>query len=185
MNTWRRVAQGAALAATLAAGSLLAQEVSVDFDHNVNFGQYHTFCFNKVHASDQIVEGRLRDAIAKDLTSKGWQQADSGCNVSIDAIGGVKERKEYDTFYEELGPEWGWRSGLRGWGTWGNASEITTVDEIPVGLLVVDLYDANSKELVWRGTSRDYLTNNAEKNAEKLNKSIDKLFSKFPLKGKG
>jgi hypothetical protein len=184
MDKWRTILQGTALVMTLAAGTMLAQETSTDFDHNANFAQYHTFCFNKVYASDPTVQGKLKDAIAKDLTAKGWQQSDSGCNISVAAVGDVKGQKEYQTFYDSLGPEWAWSAGLSGWGTWGNESSITSVDNIPVGLLIVDLYDANSKQLVWRGTSRDYLSGNEDKNAEKLSKSVNKMFNKFPPKSK-
>jgi Domain of unknown function (DUF4136) len=182
MSRWRVMAKSAALAATLAAGTLLAQGVHVDFDNSANFGQYKTFCFIQVHSSDQTAETRLKEAITKNLTDKGWHVADSDCQVSIAAIGGVKDRKEYSTFYEGLAPGWGWRSGLRGWGDWGSGGVIIRVDDIPVGLLVVDLFDTSSKQLVWRGTSKNYLSGNSDKNADKLHQAVDKMFNKFPPK---
>jgi hypothetical protein len=56
----------------------------------------------------------------------------------------------------------------------------TTVDEYTVGTLVVDIFDAKSKQLVYRGTATDELSNKPEKNAKKLAKASDKLFKDFP-----
>ena len=50
-----------ALACLMPAAALRAQSVHTDYDHKVNFAQYHTFSIYRVHASDQIVERRLHD----------------------------------------------------------------------------------------------------------------------------
>ena len=56
----------------------------------------------------------------------------------------------------------------------------TTVDKIPVGTLVVDLYDTNSAQLVWRGEAQDQLSEKPDKDTRKLNKAVEKMFEKFP-----
>jgi len=56
----------------------------------------------------------------------------------------------------------------------------TTVENIPVGTLVVDIYDSNSQHLLWRGLARDQLSDKPDKNTEKLQKAVDKMFEKFP-----
>ena len=44
----------------------------------------------------------------------------------------------------------------------------------------MDIFDAKSKQLVYRGTATDELSNKPEKNAKKLAKASDKLFKNFP-----
>jgi hypothetical protein len=56
----------------------------------------------------------------------------------------------------------------------------TAVEDVPVGTLIVDMYDTSSKRLVWRGMARDTLSDKPEKNSEKLQKAVDKMFAKFP-----
>jgi len=56
----------------------------------------------------------------------------------------------------------------------------TTVNSYEVGTLVVDIFDAQTKEAIWRGTSTKTLSENPQKNAESLNKAILKMFEKFP-----
>ena len=54
------------------------------------------------------------------------------------------------------------------------------MDEYTVGTLVVDIFNAKSKQLVYRGTASDELSDKADKNAKKLAKASDKLFKDFP-----
>jgi hypothetical protein len=56
----------------------------------------------------------------------------------------------------------------------------TTVDRIPIGTLVVDIYDTSSKQLLWRGLAHDQLSDKPNKDTKKLEKAVDKLFDKFP-----
>jgi hypothetical protein len=171
------------LAATLTL-PLAAQDVKTDYDHKADFHAYHTFSFHKIHASDPLFESRIHDEIASQLTARGLQMVPSGGDLNIAAIGGMSTQQEYSTFYDGLGGfGFGWR-GWRGWGGgWAGPGETTTtVTQIPVGTLVVDLYDHNTHQLVWRGTASDQLSNKADKNTKKLDKAIDKMFDKVPPK---
>jgi hypothetical protein len=62
----------------------------------------------------------------------------------------------------------------------GRGMETTTVEKIPVGTLVVDIYDTGSERLVWRGLAHDQLSDKPDKNTQKLQKAVDKMFDKFP-----
>lgn len=46
----------------------------------------------------------------------------------------------------------------------------TTEQDYKEGTLVVDLYDGNSKQLIWRGSAEDSVSNNPEKNEKNLDK---------------
>jgi hypothetical protein len=70
--------------------------------------------------------------------------------------------------------------GYRWGGMGGMGSATTTVSEYTVGTLVVDMFDAKSKGLVWRGAAQDELSDKTEKNIKKLAKASDKLFKDFP-----
>ncbi len=60
----------------------------------------------------------------------------------------------------------------------------TVVNEYAVGTLVVDMFDAKTKNLVFRGTAEDEISDNPEKNAKRLEKASTKLFKDFPPKAK-
>jgi hypothetical protein len=49
------------------------------------------------------------------------------------------------------------------------------------GTLVIDLFEKNSKKLMWRGTATDTISDDPKKNAEKIQKATEKMFKKnFP-----
>jgi hypothetical protein len=62
----------------------------------------------------------------------------------------------------------------------GRVEATTTEQDYKEGTLVVDMYDAKTKQLIWRGSSEDTGSNNAEKNKRNLDKGVAKMFNKFP-----
>jgi len=49
-----------------------------------------------------------------------------------------------------------------------------------IGTLVVDLYDANGKQMIWRGIAQNALSSKGSKNAKELNRAIDQVFKQYP-----
>ena len=68
--------------------------------------------------------------------------------------------------------------GYRGFGGMGTAT--TVVSEYTVGTLVVDMFDAKNKNLVFRGTAEDEISDNPDKNKKRLEKASTKMFKNFP-----
>ena len=67
---------------------------------------------------------------------------------------------------------------------WGGGMGTTTVNTYVTGTLAVDLYSAQTKKLAWRGVGSDTMSDKAEKNAEKVNKAVEKMFKAYPPKKK-
>jgi len=151
-----------------------AQQVKTDYDHNANFGQYKTYSWKMVQTKDPLMVDRIKDAVNAALSAKGWTQVESGGDVSVVAIEITQNQQTLNTFYDGLGGGWRWS----GFGGFGEAT--TTTDTYQVGTLVVDLFDAKAKNLVWRGSSSDTLSNNADKNTKNLDKGVQKMFGHFP-----
>jgi len=149
----------------------MAQQVKTDYDRNANFTQYKTYSWSSVKTKDPLLVDRIKSSVDSALAAKGLSQVDSGGDLSINAMEITKNQQTLNTFYD--GGFGGWR-----WGGFGNAT--TTTETYRVGTLVVDLFDTQSKELVFRGSSSDTLSNNSDKNIKNLNKGVDKMFKKFP-----
>jgi hypothetical protein len=175
MNTVQKTLLAGVVAVLLLPVSGSAQKVETDYDHSANFTQYHTYTWGHVASSDPLFESRIRDAVDHALEAKGWRLAPEGADadVTVTAVAMEKNKKEYTTFYDGLGPGWRWHG-------WGMGMATTSVKDVPVGTLIVDLYNTSSKGLVWRGVARDTLSDKPEKNSEKLEKAVDKMFAKFP-----
>jgi len=163
----------------LLAGTSFAQQVKTDYDRSADFGKYKTFSWEHVKTQDALDVDRIKSAVNAALTAKGWAQVDSGGDISIMAIQMTHDQQTLNTFYDGFGGGWGWRRfGGGGFGGFGDAT--TTTDTYQVGTVVVDLFDTKTKQLLWRGTTSDTLSNNSNKNIENLNKGVEKMFKKFP-----
>ena len=175
----RRFAMAAAL--VLSGAAAFAQDVKVDFDKSANFDAIKTFAV-KIGTSwnNQISEKRVVDEITQTLTEKGWKSAPEDKADAIVVLHGATEKqKSLNTFYSGMGGYGGY--GWRGWGGgMGTGTATTTESEYLVGTLVVDIFDAKTKQLMFRGTAQDDLSDKAEKNVKKLNKASDKMFKDFP-----
>jgi hypothetical protein len=159
----------------LFAGAASAQQVKTDYDRSTNFAQYKTYSWENVKTKDALDVDRIKSAVNAALAAKGWTQVASGGDVSIVAMEMTQNQQTLNTFYDGMGGGWGWR---RFGGGFGEAT--TTTETYKVGTVVVDLFDAKTKELIWRGSSTDTLSNNSDKNIKNLDKGVDKMFKHFP-----
>jgi hypothetical protein len=157
-----------------------AQKISTDYDPKANFSDYKTFTWIRppTFRSDPLMTQRILDDVNAALTAKGWQEVSEGADVGIAAHVATRREHTLETFYNGFGGGWGWRHF---WG--GGLGEAVTVPRTyAVGTLVLDLFDAHTKQLIWRGMATDALTGNPTKDSARLAKAVQKLFKKFPPK---
>ncbi len=120
----------------------------------------------------------MLDEITSALTEKGWKSVDANPDALVLLHGATEKQKSLNTFYS--GGGYG-GYGYRGWGGMGGmGTATTTTSEYIVGTLVVDIFDAKTKGLMFRGSATDELSDKPEKNAKKLQKASDKMFKDFP-----
>jgi hypothetical protein len=160
----------------LFAGKVSAQQVKTDYDHGANFAQYKTYSWEQVKTNDPLDVDRIKSAVNAALAAKGWTLVDSRGDVSIVAMEITRNQQTLNTFYDGFGGGWGWRRF--GGGGFGEAT--TTTETYKVGTVVVDLFDTKTKQLIWRGSESDTLSNNSDKNIKNLDKGVEKMFKKFP-----
>jgi hypothetical protein len=176
--TKHRVAAGIVLPATL-----LFAGAMVDYDHSVNFGKYHTYSWITVSVQEPLWQDRVKNAIDNQLIAKGWQRVDSGGDASVSAFGSTYSERTLETWYSG-GLGGGWYH--RGWWTGGGPGfTTTTIERTPVGTLHIDIFDSQTKKVIWHGVATDTLTAKPDKNEKKLEKSVADLFKKFPPPEKG
>jgi hypothetical protein len=169
---------GVAVAALATAGLCIA-DLKTDYDHNADFGRYHTYSWiQPAKANDSLWSGRITSDVDSALSAKGWQKVPSGGDASVSAFGSTRNQKTLQTYYDGMGGGWGWRG-------FGDGMATTTVENTPEGTLVVDIFDSNTKKLIWRGVDTKSLSGNPEKNIDKLAKAVEDMFKKFPPASKG
>jgi Domain of unknown function (DUF4136) len=152
------------------AAMAFAADVMTDYNHQVDFGRYHTYSWIGVKAGG-LWQDRIMNAVDSQLAAKGWSKVASGGDAAVSAFGKVNERETMETFYDGF-PGWGWRG-------WGGMATTTTVPQ-RVGTLTVDIFDGGTKQLIWRGTAEHALSSNPEKNEHKMDEDVTKMFDHFP-----
>jgi len=163
-------------AVLLFASASFAEQVKTDYDRGADFSHYKTYSWEKVQTPDPLWVDRIKEAVNAALTSKGLTPVESGGDVAIVSLEMTKDQRTLNTFYNGFGGGWRWGGGF------GNAT--TTVGNYKVGTLVVDMFDANSKKLVWRGSSSDTLSDKSDKNIKNLDKGVQKMFDHYPPSAK-
>jgi hypothetical protein len=173
MKLIRRIVMYTALSLAGLATSF-AQQVQTDFDHRADFSQYKTYSWEQIKPANSLWTSRIKHAVDNQLAAKGWTPAEQGADVAIMAIETTQTQRSLDTFYDGFGGGWGWR----GFGGFGDAT--TTEHDYKEGTLVVDMYDAKSKKLIWRGSTEDSLSGKPANNEKNLDKGVAKMFKAFP-----
>ena len=157
-------------AVTLACSTMTT---SVDYDHTVNWSNYKTFqVMEGTKAPSDFTQKRIDNGITQALQAKGWNPTTSSPQILVYPHVVLSQEKQWNTM--SMG---GW--GYRGWGGMGGGMATTTETNIPIGTLIVDLVDANTKEMVWRGMAQDQVKPNGE-SADTINEAMQKLFQNFP-----
>jgi len=154
-----------------------ASDVNTDYDHKADFSRYHTYSWLGVRAGNSLWADRIRGDVDSQLAAKGWTRVESGGDVSVAAFGKLTEQDTMQSFYNGF-PGWGWM----GWG--GTGTVTTTVTPERVGNLTVDIFEGQSKRLIWRGTASGTLSSKPEKNDKKLEHAVIEMFEHFPPKTK-
>jgi hypothetical protein len=176
MNVKYLVSAGLVALFTTACGYSI--KTSTDYDRNVSFTNYHSFFMMKGNSSgNTLMDQRAAADVKSALTAKGWMEVPDGeGQAAVVVHAATKTKHTYETMYDGWGGGWGWR---RGWGG-GFGGSTTFVNDYKVGTLVVDIFDAKTKQAIWHGTASDALSDSAKSNAQATEQAIDKMFGNFP-----
>jgi hypothetical protein len=164
---------------SLVGGAAVAVDVKTDYDKEADFTPIKTFAVKLGTGwGNEISEKRVVDAVTKAIAAKGWTPvAEDQADALVVVHGASSEKQTLHTFYDGWGG-YGWY----GWGGMSMGSSTTTTYTYTVGTIVVDVFDAKSKALLWRGHAEDEIKNSVEKREKQLNKALTKLFQAFPPK---
>lgn len=165
-----------------------ADHVNTDYNHQTDFRSLHTYTWGKVKATNPLNTDRIERAVNEKLQKEGWQELPSGGQVTIMATDHIHTEQEAENYYSPMPDGWGGGWGWGGWG-WGmgggfGGEELSTTNDVRTAHLVIDLFDTQSKKLLWRGVSRGELTDKPNVNRKRLYSDIDQMFRGFPPRTK-
>lgn len=149
--------------------------VSHDYDSREDFSRLKTWSWVKPDqaqggASSEISslnQDRIRRAVHDELGFKGYSLVNSNPDFLVQTYTSVGQRIEVEPGYQ-----WGW---------YGN--EVQVYDE---GTLVIDVFQAKEKRLVWRGTASEVVDPRSNLSPEerdaRIQEAVQKVLADFPPK---
>lgn len=173
------------LTLTLIAAPSIAQKVFVDFDSSADFDSYKTFAWattpeTSMQSSNALMHSRLKNGIEHYLTQGGLTEVESDPDLYVTYHTSDKEELSINTtnWGYGYGPRWGWDP------YWGGSMGTTTssVTSYTRGTLVIDIWDAKEKQMIWRGSASDVIPQNPDKLAKKIDKSLAKIVKEWQKK---
>jgi uncharacterized protein DUF4136 len=145
-----------------------AQDVTYDYDKSANFAALTSYAWvNGDRVGDDLNHQRIVSAVDSQLAAKGVHK--------VDAVAGADLLVTYHAVITHDVAVNGNRAGLTRFAS-------ARVEDVPVGALIVDIVDAKSHAVVWRGmVSRDLDVKASPEQREKnINKAVEKLFKHYP-----
>jgi hypothetical protein len=169
------------LALIFSAGPLFAQKIYIDYDMSYDGSTIKTFAWKEtaetsVARVNPLMHSRIVNGIEYYLALSGAHETDANPDVYVTYHGSTEEEIYLDTDYYGYGypSHWGY------YGHTGYGAGVTTVRKYEIGTLVVDVWDAASNKLIWRGTATNItVTDNPAKMEKKLNKALKKMVGQW------
>lgn len=164
-----------------------AQDVTVDFDKSADFSKFKTYSWTKgTPAKNYLIDRQISSSIEGHLAARGLRRVEQGGDLGVMYIAAVETDVHVST------------SSWVSTGNWmtpitSGISIKSQMWDIETGTLVVCLFDASGKSLLWRGTARtklderskqrsplDAMTEDARKVEKKVKKAVEKMFKQYP-----
>ena len=170
----------------LAPALVIAQKTSHDFDKTANFAGFKTYAFKDgTKVGQPLIDDRIVAALEKELAAKGLTKSEANPDVIVVYHVAFDKEKDISTFSSGYGGGYG-PYGYGWGGGWGSTSSTTTVRDILVGTMVIDIADAKKNQIAWRGMGVKEVNTTAspEKRDKSINEAVKKILKNYPPKVK-
>ena len=164
--------------------SCTSVRLGLDYDTSTDFSSLKTFAWHPEslreddkNLQNPLMDARIRTAIEETLISKGYRKV---VLDSADFLVGFHFSVEKKLDVNTMNATFGYSRYGRG----GSIGYQTSVSEYDEGIIVIDIAEAETKALVWRGSGsrRVGTSNDPDKVTEKVNRAVSEILSQFPPK---
>ncbi len=157
-----------------------AQQVHIDYDRMARFTAYKTIAWvdtmdTSLAGVSQLVDERIKNTIINTISSGRLKFVEDDPDLYVTYHASTNEQLQFNTISFGYGYPGSWY-----WDPyWGGAYSTTSVSTYTEGTLIIDIWLAREKTLIWRGTATAVVSNNPEKNAKKIEKAVTKIAKKW------
>lgn len=163
-------------------------KVNSDFDKTTDFSQYKTYSYygwaeNSDKILNQFDKERIEKAFGDEFKKRGIEHVESDGDMVV-TLFVVTEQKQQTTAtttnmgggyggYYGHGPGYGWGGGM-------STTSYNTYD-YTVGTLVIDIYDAKEKKLIFESIGSDTINEDPKKRDKTTPITVSAIMRPFPI----
>jgi hypothetical protein len=168
-------------------------KVITDYDKTVDFSKYKTFeYYGWSQDSDKLLnrfdKERIEKAFGDEFTKRGLKYVESGGDLIVTLFIVTEQKEQTTATTTGMGGGYGYGygyGGYYGYGPgygWGGMSHTTyNTYDYTVGTLVVDVYDATEKKLIWESSGEGTINENPKGKDERIPTAIEKIMKPYPV----
>ncbi len=132
---------------------------------------------------------RVEDAFVKEFKKRGLTFTKENGDLVISLFFVTREKSEttahttgtgvyggYYGGYYGYGPRWGWGPGFN------YSTTSYTTHDYKEGTLIVNVFDAKAKKLIWEGIATDALKENSKGRENRIKNVVAKIMAHYPVK---
>jgi Domain of unknown function (DUF4136) len=155
--------------ATLGGAAAYAESTNAVGDTAAPFSTYNTYAWTAGTTSpDAVTERRIHAAVEAQFSGKGVRLAEPDETPLIYVATHVVTDQKKDLIANGFAPTAFDKGGA-------------AIPALSKGMLVVDVYDATSKKIVWRGVATGTGSDGPTKNADRIERALADMFKQLPV----
>ncbi len=177
--------------AVLAISSCSSIKVISDMDQTVDFTKFKTFeYYGWAEESDKILnrfdKERIESAFGDEFRKRGMTYVESEGDVIVTLFIVTEQKTKTTATTTGMGGMYGGYGGYYGHGPgygWGGGMSTTTYSDYDyvVGTLVVDMYDAKEKHLIWEASGSGSIKENPKGREDRIKNTVMLIMRKYPV----
>jgi len=205
MKLLQALARAGALITCLLLASCSSIRVTADYDPRTSFEGLHSFAWIPIEpelaadanaVDNPLISARVTEAIERTLVANGYEPVSEGGDFRVGFAVSVRRaldvrpgpRYDYDYYgaycYDIPYGHFGHYGRYGFGGPYGGRGFGARVDvmEYEESTLMIDIFDPETDELIWRGTARSRLSSDQtpERSIADINEAVTKILAQFP-----
>ncbi len=165
----------------LAAVSVAAMDIYVDYDRSGRFSWYKTWAWfeteeTSLKGHNDLMHSRIKNSIEYYIGNGRLVEDTENPQLFITYHAGSREAVRVNPVSIGYGFPGSWTSDPYWGGAGIGVGSSATYEQ---GTLIIDIWEAETKKLVWRGVAIDVFDDDPKKADKKINKAIEKMIKKW------
>jgi hypothetical protein len=157
-----------------------------DYDKTIDFSKHKTLSYyGWAKESDKVLnefdKERIEGAFATEFMNRGIELKQTGGDIVASLFIVIDQKTGRTAYTTHMGT--GGYGYAAGWG-WGMGYSQTNYNEYDyyVGTLVCDVFDAESKKLIWQGVVSGEIDDNPNSRERNIPRVVKELMKRYPVK---